>query len=263
MMDTSTQRIDDMLRTALAAPSPYPLLVLSITGSHLYGCASPHSDYDLHGVHLLPARSVLGLGNPQETIERKVQPPHCAIEAESATHDLKKCLLLLLKGNGNMLETLHSPQVIVSTPEHVTLLALGKQCITKQCAAHYKGMSFSQQRGLKARPIKAMIHMYRCLLTGMHLMRTGELVVWLPTLAQEYQQPALQDLIARKTNGDERPLSDEVMRRHQARIDALAQELDTVTAASTLPEHVSPEIRAEAEQFLVRTRLATHAKERV
>jgi predicted nucleotidyltransferase len=40
----------------------------TISGAHLYGFASPHSDVDLRGAFLLPAREVLGLHPPAETI---------------------------------------------------------------------------------------------------------------------------------------------------------------------------------------------------
>ena len=37
------------------ALQPYPLLFATISGAHLYGFPSPDSDYDIRGVHALPA----------------------------------------------------------------------------------------------------------------------------------------------------------------------------------------------------------------
>ena len=39
----------------------YPLLFATISGAHLYGFPSLNSDWDLRGVHILPAERVLGL----------------------------------------------------------------------------------------------------------------------------------------------------------------------------------------------------------
>ncbi len=39
---------------------PYALLFATISGAHLYGFPSPDSDYDLRGVHILPAEEVIG-----------------------------------------------------------------------------------------------------------------------------------------------------------------------------------------------------------
>src|SRR5260221_1842012 len=57
---TNTLSIDPRL-TAIAASQPYPLLFMTISGAHLYGFPSPDSDYDLRGVHVLPASGVVGL----------------------------------------------------------------------------------------------------------------------------------------------------------------------------------------------------------
>ena len=47
--------IDFELLRAEAVRRPYPLLFATISGAHLYGFPSPHSDYDLRGAHILPA----------------------------------------------------------------------------------------------------------------------------------------------------------------------------------------------------------------
>lgn len=59
---------DPSIHSEIAA-QPYPLLFATISGAHLYGFPSPDSDYDLRGVHILPAREVLGLDPGRETIE--------------------------------------------------------------------------------------------------------------------------------------------------------------------------------------------------
>jgi len=61
--------IDYQLLRAEAARHPYPLLFATISGAHLYGFPSQDSDYDLRGVHILPAREAVGLLPKQETME--------------------------------------------------------------------------------------------------------------------------------------------------------------------------------------------------
>jgi predicted nucleotidyltransferase len=53
----------------VVAEQPFPLLFATISGAHLYGFASPDSDYDLRGVHVLPLRQIVGLETGPETIE--------------------------------------------------------------------------------------------------------------------------------------------------------------------------------------------------
>jgi len=51
------------------AAQPYPLLFATIRGAHLYGFASPDSDFDLRGAHVLPLEKVVGLEVRDETVE--------------------------------------------------------------------------------------------------------------------------------------------------------------------------------------------------
>src|SRR5215510_14911731 len=77
---------------------PYPLIFATVSGAHLYGFASPDSDWDLRGIHLLPADEVLRLFDPQETIEKEQKQD--GVELDLVTHDARKFFSLLLKRNG-------------------------------------------------------------------------------------------------------------------------------------------------------------------
>jgi hypothetical protein len=61
--------IDYELLRAEARRHAYPLLLATISGAHLYGFPSPDSDYDLRGVHILPASEAVGLLPKRETVE--------------------------------------------------------------------------------------------------------------------------------------------------------------------------------------------------
>src|SRR6187402_1801709 len=93
-----------------------PLLFATVSGAHLYGFPSPDSDYDLRGVHLLPARDLLGLHALKDTIDST--GVRDGLEIDLVTHDAGKFFGLLLKKNGYVLEQLLSPIVLHTTPEH-------------------------------------------------------------------------------------------------------------------------------------------------
>src|SRR4051794_31741587 len=108
------------------ARQPYPWLFATISGAHLYGFPSPDSDYDLRGVHILPAREVVGLGPVRETIESSsVQG---GIEIDLVTHDVRKFFVLLLRRNGYVLEHLYSPLIVQTGPAHEELKVLAASC---------------------------------------------------------------------------------------------------------------------------------------
>ncbi len=133
----------------IAEIHPYKLIFASVTGSRLFGCASPDSDFDIHGVHLVPVQEVVGYKALPETLEIKGDTG-----VDLATHDLKKFVALLLKGNGGVLEDLYSPLVVISTAVHQELQNLGKGCITKQVGLYYKSMAFNQQRRMQVNELE-------------------------------------------------------------------------------------------------------------
>ena len=233
---------------------PYPLIFATVTGSHVFGYASPLSDYDIHGAHLFPLQSVLGFDPPAETCERKEERE--GVEVDIVTHDLKKFLLLLFKGNGNILESLYSPLVVSTSPLHQEITALGQKCITRQCAVYYQGMAANHYRRLKINDIKRLIHIYRCLLMSMHLMRSGQLEMNVPLLAQEYQQMQIMDLIEYKLSGmiglDEHELA-----HHMSIVEELQARLTRETEESHLPERATPETRQELERILLHARMGS------
>ena len=121
---------------------PYPLIFVTVSGAHLYGFASADSDYDLRGVHLLPARQVLGLDVRDETIEKSVVDE--GLEIDLVTHDLRKFMGLMLKKNGYVLEQLLSPLVLRTSAAHREMVELSKGCITRHHAHHYLGFAETQ-----------------------------------------------------------------------------------------------------------------------
>jgi predicted nucleotidyltransferase len=125
---------------AVVAAQPFPLLFVTVSGAHLYGFPSPDSDYDLRGVHLLPARDVLGLHALKDTIDST--GVRDGLEIDLVTHDAGKFFGLLLKKNGYVLEQLLSPIVLHATPEHAELADIAlRGCVTRFHAYHYLGFA--------------------------------------------------------------------------------------------------------------------------
>lgn len=91
--------------------------------------------------------------------------------------------------------------------EHEELNAIAKKCITRHHAHHYTHFADSQWKLLEkpdSRTVKALFYVYRVLLTGVHLMETGEVQANLRTLNEEFRLPQIDELIHRKTNSPEK-----------------------------------------------------------
>jgi len=234
---------------------PYPLVFATISGAHLYGFPSPDSDFDLRGVHLLPLKEVVGLRIGHETIEKS--GVHDGIEIDLVTHDAKKFFSLLLKKNGYVLEQVLSPLIVHTTPEHEELKVIAKDCITKHHAHHYLGFAETQWKLFqKESPprVKPLLYVYRVLLTGIHLMQTGEVQANLVKLNETAKLPYIDDLIQRKIAGAEKErLTDADLDFHRTEYERLRGKLEDAYQASTLPE--GPGGSAALHDLLVRLRL--------
>ncbi len=247
--------IDFELLRAEAARHPYPLLFATISGAHLYGFPSPDSDYDLRGVHILPAKDAVGLLPKRETIE--VTGIRSGIELDLVTHDVLKFFTLLLKRNGYVLEQLYSPLLVVSTEAHKELKEIAHGCVTRHHCHHYMGFAATQW-GLfeKEDPprVKPLLYLYRVILTGIHLMRTGIVEANLVTLNEELRLPYVGDLVDRKRTGAEKSTLEAAERDfHRAEYKRLIAMLEDSAAASQLP--TEPRSRNALNDLLVRLRL--------
>lgn len=242
------------LHTVVAQQS-YPLLFVTISGAHLYGFPSPDSDYDLRGVHLLPLPEIVGLKTGQETIE--ISELQADLQIDLVTHEAKKFFGLLLKRNGYVLEQLYSPLIVHSTPEHEELKAIAQKCITRYHSYHYLGFAKTQWRFFeKENPprVKPLLYVYRVLLAGIHLMRTGTVEANLVTLNQEFQLSYLPEFIDIKVNGVEKGrLEIQDIEFHQQEYLRLCQILERASQSSHLPDE--PSAQPELHEFLLKLRL--------
>jgi len=234
---------------------PYPLLFITISGAHLYGFPSPDSDFDLRGVHLLPLREVVGLTAGRETIEKSGIDD--GLEIDLVTHDAHKFFGLLLKKNGYVLEQLLSPLVLHTTPEHAELRALAPGFITKHHAHHYLGFAATQWRlfsHAEAPKVKPLLYVFRVLLTGIHLMRSGEVEANLVRLNDDARLPYIADLIQRKTTGLEKGTLDQTdLAFFETEYGRLTTELEHAFEVSRLPD--LPTGGPALNDLLVRLRL--------
>jgi len=235
---------------------PYPLVFATISGAHLYGFLSPDSDYDLRGVHVLPAEEVLGLDVGPETIERS--GIFDGLEVDLVSHDARKFFLLMLKKNGYVLEQLYSPLIVQTSAEHGELKEIGKGCITKHHAHHYFGFAETQWKLFEKespRRVKPLLYVYRVLLTGIWLMKTGVVESNLVILNQTFGLPYLPELIQRKLAGAEQgTLPGDEFEFHRTEYERLRGELQAAFDASQLPE--APTAKPALHDLLLRLRKA-------
>ena len=257
--------IDPRLHRIVAA-QPYPLLFATISGAHLYGFPSPDSDFDLRGAHILPLEKIAGLEVSDETVQDSSIIE--GLEMDIVSHDVKKFFKLLLKKNGYVLEQLLSPLIVHTTPEHIEPKAIARGCITRHHSHHYFGFAETQWKlFLKESPrrVKPLLYVYRVLLTGIHLMRTGEIEANLVKLNESFKLPQIPDLIARKLAGPENQavshhLKESEVAFHESEYQRLRVELQSAHDASHLPELPDEATKSALNDLLIRLRLRAESR---
>ncbi|WP_377270900.1 DNA polymerase beta superfamily protein [Peterkaempfera sp. SMS 1(5)a] len=248
------------LDAVLAEGVDQPLVFVAVSGAHLYGFASADSDVDLRGAHLLPVEELIGLDTPRDTISRMWLRE--GVELDMVTHDLAKFARLMLRRNGYVLEQLLSPLVVRTSPVHQELKALAPLVLTRHHAAHYQGFARTQWRLFeRTDELKPLLYTFRALLTGIHLMRSGEVQSHLPSLLDETASaPAfLRELVAAKALAEHglrselpgAPDRDRLRRSMQT----MQAELEASQQAGALPERQGG--HRELNELVVRARLGS------
>ena len=147
----------------------------------------------------------------------------------------------------------HFPRPKVSSPNTTRITTSGSRRRSGSC-------SRKNHRG----GVKPLLYVYRVLLTGIQLMRTGEVEANLVKLNDEFRLPYIADLVSRKLAGPEKSkLEDADIAFHESEYQRLRGELQAAHEASTLPELPSDETRAALNDLLIRVRLDSLRKSAV
>jgi predicted nucleotidyltransferase len=229
-------------------------LVVALSGAHAYGFPSPDSDLDLKGIHVAPARDLLGLSEPTFTSDRTGIVE--GVEIDYTSNELGLALRGLVKGNGNFLERVLGRHLLLQSDLLDELTPLARAGISKRYYRHYLGFARQQEQALvkTAMPTaKNVLYVLRTTLTGAHLLRTGELRVDLTENVGEYGFEDALELIERKRAGERTVLDYETVDRWRVRLARAFDALERASVTSSLPED-APNI-AELESWLISVRL--------
>jgi len=143
----------------------------------------------------------------------------------------------------------------------------GEGVITRHHSHHYFGFAETQWKLFQKespRRVKPLLYVYRVLLTGIHLMRTGEVEANLVKLNDDFRLPYIADLVSRKLAGPEKSkLEDADIGFHESEYQRLRGELQLAHDASQLPELPSDETQAALNDLLILVRLDSLRKSSV
>ncbi len=238
-----------------ATLGPSDMLFVSVSGAHLYGFPSADSDVDLRGAHVLPLDAVVGVHPARETHERSGSD--AGVRVDLVSHDIGKYVRLLVAKNGYVLEQILSPLVVSSGPGFDELQSIARTTITRTLYHHYRGFARGRWKSFTAeepKRVKSLLYVYRVILTGLHLLETGEMEANLPRLASAKGLDFIPELIERKRVGEATTLDRDDLERNAQRVSMLESEMLRAYERSKLPD--SPANIADVNRFLIDMRLA-------
>ena len=147
-----------------------------VIGSRAYGLDDAGSDFDRRGVYLPPAEMHWSLYGVPEQLEDDV--------AQETYWEMQKFLVLALKANPNVLECLYTPLVEHASDLAREMLAMRSSFLSKMVYQTYNGYVMSQFKKLQADlrnkgqvKWKHVMHLIRLLLSGIDVLKTGEISV--------------------------------------------------------------------------------------
>lgn len=148
-----------------------------VVGSRAFGLDTEGSDTDLRGFYLPPARDEWSLTGVPEQLEFRSSE-----QTEEVYWEARKFVLLALKANPNVLEVLHTHQVLTCTPVAQELLDIRQAFLSKLVYQTYSGYVMGQFKRMEADlrqhgeiRWKHAMHLLRLLQGGTHLLRHGEM----------------------------------------------------------------------------------------
>jgi predicted nucleotidyltransferase len=213
-----------------------------VVGSRAFGLGTEESDIDRRGIYLPPADLHWSLYGVPEQLENE--------ETQVAYWELQKFLVMALKANPNILECLFTPLVEYVTPLAQELLDMRDAFLSRVVYQTFNGYVISQFKRMQAdlrnqgkvKP-KHVMHLIRLLLSGIHVLRTGTVLVDVGKFRN--------DLLAIKTG--EMPWDDIEAWRMQ-----LHGEFDRAFEQTSLPERPDYE---RVNNFLMKARRLAVAEE--
>ena len=252
MNDLPMEELKSIALRELAKIDSRPLFV-TISGSHVYGFSSPDSDFDVRGCHLLPIEEALSIMPRRET--KEYTGIENGREIDFVSHDASKFFALMLRKNGYVMEQIFSPLVVVGGPDLDELRTIAKGCITKHIHHHYRGFFENQMKLFEKETVKkakTLLYAFRVLLTGIHVLKTGEIEANLHKLVDLHPVPGIQELVAAKVK-EKAGLGSTDLEPHLRSLATLKSTLEQCYQESTLPE--MPREAEALDRFLVTLRL--------
>lgn len=196
-MSSVTQLIpDDVLHKFLRKAMPSKLLVVAVSGTHAYGYPNRSSPIELKGLHVEPTENLVGLSVPPKAHSWVGEYDGYRIDYSSL--ELGEGCARLLRGDGSILERVMARRQLIKGDDLRRLQKVTRGVVCRRFFTHYRNFAKGVVRDMEngeQRSVRHILGVYRTALTGIHLFRTGKVVIELMELAKQYRLARIKELV--------------------------------------------------------------------
>lgn len=242
---------------------------LMISGSHLFGFASPDSDIDYRGCFQLSTNKLLTTRKHKDYIEYKILKEgmtvadtelHDIYDKEVVLDELGKEVELLLAGNCNHWEHLTARQLYTSETHREMWLIFSKQMNLNGIYHSYRGMADQNYNKFilgGKHSVKKYLYVLRGLMAGYHTLDTGKIEPNISILATEYDSIVTKELIDLKSRGTEKGLVNKNKSKYDKEIDMWFKLIDDKALQLPIIEQQEAEERRNVlDEWICKKRLS-------
>ena len=242
----------DVLHRFLTEHGPDKPLLVALVGARAYGYPHRLSPVELKGIHIEATERLVGLQQPPRSINWVGEFEDLRIDLSSI--EVGSALQQLIRGDGSMLERVMGAWQLLGGETFDELRDAAQGVLCRRYYTYYRAYCRSMQRDYERQQRRTVSHLltvYRTTLTGVHLLRTGEVELQLGALCDSYGYANLKTLIALNADSDGMTLEPS-MRPWVDRLKGLSAQLEEAFDLTVLP--TDPQRPEVLEELLLRWR---------
>ncbi|MCC6751919.1 MAG: nucleotidyltransferase domain-containing protein [Deltaproteobacteria bacterium] len=233
---------NDVLTRFLRRQMRCKILLVAVSGAHAGGFANRTSILELKGIHIEPTENLVGLAQAPKAYNWVGEFEGYRIDYSS--QELGPALTQLLRGDGSILERILAPRQLVDSHDLEQVQKVSRGVICRRFHSYYRSFSRGVQREYESQEPRSVAHVlsaYRTGLTGVHLLRRGELIYELQKLGQLYGFGNMHELIHINKNSENAVLDPcSLWITRLAKLHALVEESVEESPLPVDPEHPKP-----------------------
>lgn len=232
-MPTETQELVNYVGDKCHAP-----ILMARCNSRSYGFASPTSDDDVRGLHIVLPRQLCSIGK-QSAVTVK--------DHDFISHDFREFASQLYKGNASAIELMLTAQFCFIDHNFTAMdrvMELAQRAVSKRLITQLFGQAMSYMtklsNGAETDRHKGILHVFRLLLAAKHVLVAENLMFNLPTLISLYPVNGVRVklVIGQRVNGSykDEPISDMELDTMLSFANGLMEEVRQLETKSSLRE---------------------------